>query len=124
MLNKLLEWLNVDSVLEGGKKYLDNRLEFIKLEMQELLTNIIVAFVGILLVVFSALMALAFLSIAVGNILNTLLNSTYWGFLIMGFVFVAFTTLILLYRNKLRSKIAVWCTLMIQNKINNKSEDE
>lgn len=82
--NKFTKFLKLDSLFESAKGYIDARFQLLKLEMQEKTANAMTTAIFIILIGFCSMMALMFLSIALGNYLNTILGTNYWGYCILG----------------------------------------
>ena len=80
-----------DSMLHNLMGYIDTRIDLIRLDLQ---TKLKAGFVGILHAVmlgFTAFMALIFLNIFLGLLLNDLLDSRFWGFgIITAFYLILF----------------------------------
>ena len=100
-----MEWLHLDELIDNGKKYLDARVELVKLEVNELLTNVISTLILVFTILFFCSMMLAFFSIALGAFLNEKLNSQYSGYLIMGGIFLLLLGGVFLYLPKVKNKI-------------------
>jgi len=84
MENKFLKFFKLDGLLESLKGYIDARLQLLKLDLAEKASGIIASLVFVVLLAFCFIMMLIFLSIALGNYLNSLFNSSYLGFALMG----------------------------------------
>lgn len=84
MENKFLKFLKLDGLMDSVKGYIEARIQLFKLEMQEKASNVITSAIFVVLLAFCGLMALMFLSLALGNYLNTVFGNSYMGFCVMG----------------------------------------
>jgi hypothetical protein len=117
--DKVMEWLHLDDLIDNGKKYLDARIELVKLEVSELLTNLISALIVVFIILFFCLMMLAFLSIALGAFLNEKMNSQYAGYLIMGGIFLLLIVGLFIYLPQIKNKIRSYCGKLIYDFMDN-----
>jgi lipopolysaccharide export LptBFGC system permease protein LptF len=97
MQNQFLKFLKLDGLLDSVKGYIEARLQLFKLEMQEKASNVIATAIFIVLMAFCGLMALMFLSLALGNYLNEVLGNSYLGFCMLGAFYLLL--LLVLFRN-------------------------
>jgi hypothetical protein len=88
MENKFLKFFKLDGLLESLKGYIDTRLQMLKLDLEEKASGIISSLVFVVLLAFCFIMMLIFLSLALGNYLNSLFNSSYLGFGLMGIFYL------------------------------------
>ena len=108
-------WLHLDDLIENGQKYIDAKIELVKLEVNELLTNVISTLILVFTVLFFCLMILAFFSIALGAFLNEKMNSPYAGYLVMGGIFLLLMVGLFLYLPKIKNKIRLYCSALIND---------
>jgi hypothetical protein len=96
MENKFLNFFKLDGLLESLKGYIEARLQILKLDLEEKASGIIASLLFVVLLAFSFIMMLIFLSLALGNYLNSIFNSSYLGFAFLGlFYFVLVVVLAL-----------------------------
>jgi hypothetical protein len=113
MLNKIGEWLNVDKLIASFEGYFEARINLIKLEVKEAISELSVKliFFGVLLIFITS--ALVCLNIGIALLLNALLASSYAGFFILSlFYFILSVVAYLLSKNenlnqRLKSAIVV-----------------
>jgi hypothetical protein len=85
-----------DSMVGNLMGYIDTRIDLIKLEIQMKLKSGFVGLVHAVLLGFTAFMALIFLNIFLGLLLNDLLDSRFWGFgIVTLFYIILFVILIM-----------------------------
>lgn len=95
----------LDGVLENAQGYMDSKIQLVKLEIQDKLTKVITLLLLMISVLFLSMMTLTFLSMALAYFFNSLLNSSYLGFIIMGFLYFALIIIIVLSKNSIHKKI-------------------
>lgn len=95
----------LDGVIENAQGYIDSKVQLVKLEVQEKLTTAITWMLLLTCIVFLSLMFLAFLSIALGYFLNSLLNSSYLGFLILAAFFFLLILILVFSKKTIHKKI-------------------
>lgn len=84
----------VDALMDVIKGYIDARIQLFKLELQEKAATVFtVIAIGVMLA-FTFFMTIIFLSIAVGGFLNSLLNSMFWGYLIVAGFYLFFAIIL------------------------------
>ena len=89
MENKLFKFFKLDGLLESLKGYIDARLQLLRMDLEEKASGIIASLFFVVLLAFSFIMMLIFLSLALGNYLNSIFHSSYLGFALLGlFYFV------------------------------------
>lgn len=87
---------NNNSIVGNLVGYIDTRLDLMKLEIQNKLKSGFVGVLHISLLAITALMALLFLNIFLGLLLNDLLDSRFWGFgIVTLFYIIVFVALII-----------------------------
>ena len=85
-----------DSMIGNLMGYIDTRIDLIKLEIQTKLKSGFITMVHAVLLGFAAFIALIFLNIFLGLLLNDLLDSHFWGFgIITLFYIILFVILIM-----------------------------
>lgn len=77
-----------ESLISNLMGYVDTRIDLIKLEVQSKLKSGFVGLIHALVLGFAAFMALIFLNIFIGLLLNDLLDSHFWGFGIVTLFYV------------------------------------
>lgn len=107
MENKFLKFLKLDGLLDSVKGYIENRIQLFKQEMQEKAANVITTAIFLVFIAFCGLMAIVFLSLALGNYLNGVFDSTYLGFCVMGafYILVVLIMAANVYKGNLHNKV-------------------
>lgn len=119
MKQKIIEWLHLDDLAATGRKYIDAKVELVKLEIHQLLTKVVALLVVGFIIMFLSFLALAFLSISVGNLLNDVFNSNYLGYLVMTGFFLLVIAVIIFKLKQIKNKIISICSDIISEFINN-----
>lgn len=115
MKSKIMQWLHIDDLIDNGRKYLDARIALVKLEIHQLLTNLVSTLVLVFSVLFFSLMMLAFFSIALGVFLNEKMNSSYGGYLIMAFIYMLVTGATFILLPPIKRKIHALCSTLLSD---------
>jgi len=85
-----------DSMVGNLMGYIDTRIDLIKLEIQMKLKSGFISMLHAVLLGFAGFMALIFLNIFLGLLLNDLLDSSFWGFgIVTLFYIILFVILIM-----------------------------
>lgn len=91
-----LKMFNLEGIVDNVKGYFDSKIQMLKLEAQEKICGIITAILVMILVLFLGMMTLVFFSLALGNYLNSLFNSSYIGFGILAVFFLILVIVVVL----------------------------
>ncbi len=112
---------NIDELVEAIADYLQIKLELIKLNFIEDISEVISKIISLFLILVVFLFFLGFISTAVANYLNEVLETKYWGHAIVGgfYLLVLFFFFYLFKSGKLREKIA---TQIAHNKAGQKAK--
>src|SRR4051812_44601806 len=100
MLDKILKMFNLEGLIDNAKGYVETRIQMAKVEVLEKASNIIATLFILLILAFMLSMMLIFASLALGNYLNSLFNSTYIGFAIMALFFFILVILLVVSISK------------------------
>lgn len=93
-------------ITEKLEDYAENKVELVKLEMEEKISRIIVKAIQAVIFGITALMFLAFLTLGIAIVINNALNSTYLGYIIIsGFYLLIFVSLFIFKNNKFFKEI-------------------
>jgi len=93
-------FFNFDSIIEDLIGYVEARLELLKVEVKEKLVEALSKVVLAFLLVFTLFTGLIFFCIALSIKLNLMLESSYLGYLIIGFSFLIVTLACYLFLDK------------------------
>ena len=94
---KLFKFLRLDAIIDNLTGLIETRIELAKIEMKEEIAKIGARIIAGVVLSFLLVMIIIFLSFSVATWLNSLLESTYWGyFIITGFYLVVFVLIIVL----------------------------
>jgi ABC-type sugar transport system permease subunit len=75
--------LNLNELFENFYKYVEARIDLLKFETKESITEAVISIIqGVALLILS-LFVVTFLSIGLALLLNSALNSNFWGFMIV-----------------------------------------
>lgn len=100
--NGFLKYFKIDKVLDSLTGYLDTRIQLLKVEIKEetseFLARFLVSFALIVLIFCGVL----FLSIAAALYIGSLLGSPFFGFLIVGSIYLILCILLYLLKDKLK----------------------
>jgi hypothetical protein len=100
-----LKPLNIANLLGNIKDYISIKLKLVKIDASGAVSKGIawgaLGFVLFLLSIFT----LIFLSITIGLILNALLNSSFWGFVIVTLLYIILLVVLIAMREKIVNKI-------------------
>jgi hypothetical protein len=88
MENKFLKFLKLDGLVDSLKGYIDAKLQMLKIDLEEKVSGIIASLFFVVLLAFCFIMMLIFLSLALGNYLNAIFNSSYLGFAVLGLFYL------------------------------------
>lgn len=77
-----------NSMISNLMGYIDTRIDLVKLEIQSKMKSGFISLLHAILLGFAAFMALIFLNIFLGLLLNHLLDSSFWGFGIVTLFYV------------------------------------
>ncbi len=84
-----------------AKAYIDQQIEYTKLDIAERLSTAISSAITAIIVLQLILCVLGFLSLSLGLHLGQLMNSNVQGFLIVGLIYAAVTFIVVLFRRPL-----------------------
>jgi len=100
-----LKPLNLGNLLGNLKDYIAIKLKLVKIDSAAALSKGIAwAALGFVLFLLS-IFTLIFLSITIGLILNALLNSSFWGFVIVTLLYIILMAVLIAKRNKIVNSI-------------------
>jgi F0F1-type ATP synthase assembly protein I len=88
MMNEEKNSRTDSSMISNLMGYIDTRIDLVKLEIQSKMKSGFISMLHAILLGFSAFMALIFLNIFLGLLLNDLLDSSFWGFGIVTLFYV------------------------------------
>lgn len=91
-----LKMFNLEGITDNVKGYFDSKIQMLKLEAQEKISGIITTILVMVLVLFMGMMTLVFFSLALGNYLNSLFDSSYIGFGILALFFLVLVIVVIL----------------------------
>lgn len=105
---RLSKFPNINEFVEAIADYLQIKLELVKLNFIEELSEIISKLISLFLILVVFLFFLGFISTALANYLNGILESTFWGHAIVAgfYLLVLFFFFYLFKSGKLKEKIA------------------
>lgn len=108
---KLFKFLRLDAIIDNLTGLIETRIELAKIEMKEEVAKIGARIIAGVVLSFLLVMIIIFLSFSVATWINSLLESTYWGyFIITGFYLVFFILIIVL-------KAHIWLQQKIESSL-------
>lgn len=117
MKSKIMQWLQIDDLIDKGQRYVDAKVALVKLEINQVISNLVATLVLLFILLFFAFMTLAFISIAVGAILNTIFESQFIGYLLMGFIFLILIFIVFIFMNKIRARVQLFCLKLLSESL-------
>ena len=98
LLDKLKGMFSLDSLTEPLVSYVEARLQLFKAEAKQEATKLIAAALPVFILAVLGFLLLIFSSLAIGAALNALLNSVFWGYVILTALYLIPFSLLLKYR--------------------------
>ncbi|MFC2124394.1 phage holin family protein [Bacteroidota bacterium] len=96
-----MKFLKLDKILDNLTGYVETKLELYRIQFKEEVAKAIGVLVLVMVMIAVFGLMIVFLSLAIANHLNTILDSNFIGFLIIAIVYLIFGVLIIKYREKL-----------------------
>lgn len=99
--------LNIDQLVSNLTGYVEARLALAKVEIEAELKQALTKFIYFAILALFGLLGLLFLSVAIANILNSVIGSTFLGYLIVAFLYMSIFALLAYFREhpKLQAQI-------------------
>ena len=97
--NGLFRFLQVDKIIDHLIGYVETKLDLYKIQFKEEIVKAIGALAIIMILVAVFGLMIVFLSLAIANHLNFILDSNFIGFLIVAIIYLIAGILILIYRD-------------------------
>ena len=94
-------FLNFDRVVEQLTRFIELKLEIYELKVKEQLVGIISGFATLTLILSFGLFMLFFGSLALGFYLNSVLDSEFLGFVIVGLIYFLICVLLVVFKDKI-----------------------
>ncbi|MBQ7222107.1 MAG: hypothetical protein IJS02_01405 [Bacteroidales bacterium] len=91
----------ITDVGDSAKEAIDSKVDEVKLRMVKGFSSLFASFLSTLIVIAFVLTAIAFLGVALGHWVGSLLGSPALGFLIIGGAFLFITLILLCFKSKL-----------------------
>jgi hypothetical protein len=110
--------LNLDRLLQNITRFLEIKLEIYELRLKEQLSETLANLVVMLFVMLVGFVGLVFLSLALGLYLNSLLNSSFAGLLIVGATYLIVGYIVYRFKDKLMLTTRI-LQAMIKEPLNN-----
>lgn len=120
---KTLDILNLEKLIEGVTKYIELKTEIYELKVKEQLVHIISSFATLTLILTFGLIMLFFFSLALGFYLNSLFESNFIGFALIGAFYLLIGILLILFKDKLITN-RLFQTLFSETLISGNDEHE
>ncbi len=97
----LIRLLNLEKIVASLTKFIEIKLEIYELKLKEQLANIISSIAVLMIILSFGFLVLFFASMALGFYLNSTLNSSFLGFLIIGGLNLLICILLVMMRDKI-----------------------
>jgi len=94
-----LKLFDFNRLMEAFNGFIETKVELWKLEAKEEISALIAKMLVVMLLSLCALMVLLFLTLALAFLFNDLLESTVWGFVIVGGLYGIATIILYIKRN-------------------------
>jgi len=100
-----LKIFNVDKLVDNLTKYIETKIELIQLDVKEELIGGIAKAISLIIIIVFALLSVLFISLGLGSMLNDYLESTYFGYLIIGLFYLILTLIVFSGREKIVEQV-------------------
>jgi pilus assembly protein TadC len=104
--DELFRLLGIDNLVKSFTEYVEARVNLIKKEIRDELAHQISRIVVMVFMMLIGLLTIAFLSIALGFWLSDLLNSSTYGFLCVGGIYLFFSLMLWIGRDRASDALA------------------
>lgn len=98
---KGLNILNLDKVIDRLTKFIELKLEIYELKVKEQLVGIISSFATLALILSFGLFMFFFASLALGFYLNSVLDSSFLGFVIISLIYLSICIVLVIFKDKI-----------------------
>lgn len=99
--NKSLGFLNLDKLFQNISRFIELKLEIYELKVKEQIVVIISSIATLTLILSLGLFMLLFFSLALAYYLNSLLESQFVGFVIIGILYMILAVILAMFKDKL-----------------------
>ena len=99
-----MKLFDFDKLIKTLSGYIETKIELLKLDVQDTLNSILGKLIILAIILILALLGLIFISFGVAVTLNNYLDSRFWGFILVGTVYLALGA-ILVYTQRTRIKL-------------------
>ncbi len=120
---KTLDILNLEKLIESITKFIELKMEIYELKVKEQLVHIISSFATLTLILTFGIIMLFFFSLALGFYLNSLFESNFIGFALIGAFYLLIGILLILFKDKLITN-RLFQTLFSETLISGNDEHE
>jgi hypothetical protein len=114
----------VEKLIENITRYLEARIELLKVELQQKVASGIVSGIQIGLTAFTLLFAFIFANLALANFLNDVIGNSYAGYLILAGFYVVLFFIAKASQKAIRSKVENMTEGMFSDKTNGAHANE
>jgi len=98
---KTLDILNLEKLLESITKFIELKMEIYELKVKEQMVQIISSLATLGLILMLGIIMLFFFSLALGFYLNSLFDSSFLGFALIGSVYLLIAIMLMVFKDKL-----------------------
>lgn len=114
----------MEKLIENISRYLEARIELMKVDVQQKLAGAIVSAVQLGLLFFMGLFAFIFLNIALANYLNSLFDNSFGGYLILAGLYIALFLVVKASHKPIQAKVEKMTDGMFSDKNNGAHANE
>lgn len=100
-----MKLFNIDKLVANLTGYIETKIELIQLDVREELTLLIAKVIAFAIVAFFGLLAVVFISFGLSALLNNYLGSHYQGYLLVGLLYLILATVFFGVRNNIIEKV-------------------
>jgi len=98
---KNFDILNIDSLIQNITKFIELKMEIYELKVKEQMVQIISSLATLGLILMLGIIMLFFFSLALGFYLNSLFDSSFLGFALIGSVYLLIAIMLMVFKDKL-----------------------
>ena len=99
--NKVLDILNLDKLISHFSRFIELKFEIYELKVKEQLVGIISSLAALTLIISFGLFMLFFSSLALGFYLNSIFESKFIGFILIGLIYLFICILLIVFKDKI-----------------------
>ena len=114
----------MEKLIENISRYLEARIELIKVDLQQKMAGAIVSAVQLGLLIFLGLFAFLFANIALANFLNSVIGNSFGGYLILAGFYLVLAIIVKASQKPIQAKVEKMTDGMFSDKNNGAHANE